>query len=127
MDRDKPDRSDWFARVPPPPISPRIPRDKPNRSDWFGVGGALLVVGLVGWGVATWDAWSGPMAAGLGILLIVLLVVVGGILALGVYFMPGIVAFRRHHDQAGAILTLNLLLGWTGLGWALSLVWAMTN
>ena len=38
---------------------------------------------------------------------------------------PGIAGARRHH-QTGAILVLNLLLGWTLLGWIAALVWAFT-
>ncbi len=43
-----------------------------------------------------------------------------------VYFLPSFVAaFRRHHN-AGAIFVLTLLLGWTGLGWVIALIWAFT-
>jgi hypothetical protein len=42
------------------------------------------------------------------------------------YLLPSIIAaFRRHHNTA-AILALNVLLGWTVLGWVVSLVWAVT-
>jgi Superinfection immunity protein len=55
----------------------------------------------------------------------------GGKLAIGIamsiYFLPAIIAgFRNHHNTA-AILILNLLLGWTGIGWIASLVWSATN
>lgn len=43
------------------------------------------------------------------------------------YFFPAIVAGIRHHRNAGAITVLNLLLGWTLIGWVISLVWAFTN
>lgn len=43
------------------------------------------------------------------------------------YFVPTINAFNRHHNSAGAILVLNLLLGWTLLGWVLALVWSATG
>jgi hypothetical protein len=42
------------------------------------------------------------------------------------YFIPAIVAICRKHHQQNAILVLNLLLGWTGLGWIGALVWAAT-
>lgn len=54
-----------------------------------------------------------------------LLAVLGGA-ALLAYLIPSIVAANRQHHQIGAIATLNLLLGWTFLGWAAALVWAMT-
>jgi len=48
-------------------------------------------------------------------------------LLLGAYFLPAIVAYRRHHHSAPAILLLDLLLGWTGIGWVLALIWSMTG
>ncbi|MBI5018302.1 MAG: superinfection immunity protein [Deltaproteobacteria bacterium] len=42
------------------------------------------------------------------------------------YFLPALVAVRRHHHNRAAIALLNLFLGWTGVGWALALVWAAT-
>ena len=46
-----------------------------------------------------------------------------------VYFAPSLVAFRHKHQHhnAVAILALNLLLGWTLLGWVAALVWALTK
>jgi len=44
-----------------------------------------------------------------------------------VYFLPAIVAGMRSHHSAGAIFVLNLLLGWTLLGWVVALVWAFTR
>lgn len=41
-----------------------------------------------------------------------------------VYFLPTILAAARGHQSAGGILVLNLLLGWTLLGWIVALVWA---
>jgi len=48
-------------------------------------------------------------------------------LFLAAYFLPTIVAVARGHHNAFAIFLLNLLLGWTGLGWIFALVWAVTN
>jgi hypothetical protein len=44
--------------------------------------------------------------------------------ALALYLAPAFVARHRRHRQAGAIAVLNVLLGWTLLGWAAALVWA---
>ena len=52
-------------------------------------------------------------------------VVLIGLFAL--YLLPGIVAHKRRHPNETAILVLNLLLGWTLLGWVGALVWACTN
>ena len=43
-----------------------------------------------------------------------------------IYFLPAVVATAREHHQRPAIAVLNLLLGWTLIGWALALVWACT-
>lgn len=41
------------------------------------------------------------------------------------YFLPTIVAILpAQHPSSGAILVLNMLLGWTFVGWAVALVWA---
>ena len=42
------------------------------------------------------------------------------------YFVPSIIAFSRKHQNATAIFALNLLLGWTIIGWIACLVWALT-
>ena len=41
------------------------------------------------------------------------------------YFIPSVVAFLRAHHSKVAILTLNILLGWSGIGWIVALVWAL--
>ena len=44
-----------------------------------------------------------------------------------VYFLPSLIAFAREHKNKLAIFSLNLLLGWTVLGWVSSLVWSVTR
>ena len=41
------------------------------------------------------------------------------------YFLPSIIAFSRSKRDAVSILVLNLLLGWTAIGWVVALVWAL--
>lgn len=53
--------------------------------------------------------------------LIILAVVVG----IPLYFLPSIIAVKRSHRQRGPIFALNFLLGWSLLGWAGSLAWAL--
>ena len=42
------------------------------------------------------------------------------------YLLPAIIAHKRQHPQHMAIGVLNLLLGWTLLGWVGALVWSLT-
>lgn len=44
-----------------------------------------------------------------------------------VYLFPYIIATTRKHHNENAIFALNLLLGWTFLGWVGALVWALTE
>lgn len=45
-------------------------------------------------------------------------------LLIGVYFLPVLVAFATRHRNILAIAVLNILLGWTLIGWVVALVWA---
>jgi hypothetical protein len=49
-----------------------------------------------------------------------LLFIIVGVL---IYFLPSIIG--RNHKQLSSILALNLLLGWTFVGWVIALVWAV--
>lgn len=42
------------------------------------------------------------------------------------YLLPTVVAHARGHRSEGAVFALNLLLGWTFIGWVIALVWALT-
>jgi Superinfection immunity protein len=46
------------------------------------------------------------------------------LLLLVLYFAPAAVAWLRYHPHTAVIFVLNLLLGWTLLGWAGAMVWA---
>ena len=41
------------------------------------------------------------------------------------YFLPAFIA--KDKRNAGSIFMLNLLLGWTVIGWVIALCWAMLN
>jgi hypothetical protein len=56
----------------------------------------------------------------------IILYIFVAVLSVGLYFLPSIIAFKRGHPNAGAILVLNIFLGWTGLGWIGALVWSFT-
>jgi hypothetical protein len=42
------------------------------------------------------------------------------------YLLPALIAGRRRHRQKLAITVLNILAGWTAIGWLVALVWACT-
>jgi uncharacterized membrane protein len=41
-----------------------------------------------------------------------------------IYFFPTNIAVRHQHTDVKAIFALNLLLGWTFIGWVVAVVWA---
>ena len=46
---------------------------------------------------------------------------------IGLYFLPGLIAYMRGHHNAVSIMLLNLFLGWTLLGWVGALVWSASS
>ena len=59
-------------------------------------------------------------------LAIVALIVALVLLVVFFYMLPSFVASKRRHRQVKAILVVNILLGWSFLGWVASLAWALT-
>lgn len=55
----------------------------------------------------------------LGIFVMVVLLVL--------YFVPTILAVNRDHPNMATICGLNILTGWTLIGWVVTLVWSLTN
>ena len=49
------------------------------------------------------------------------------ILVIWIYFLPWIKAWQRGHSKTSAIGVLNLLFGWTFIGWGIAMVWAYTE
>lgn len=47
-----------------------------------------------------------------------------GLLLLFLYFAPFVSALISRHPSAGAIGILNILLGWTFVGWVVAAAWA---
>ncbi len=48
-------------------------------------------------------------------------------IALGIYFLPTIIAMAKHRRNTLAIFALNLLAGWTFVGWVGALVWSLVQ
>ncbi len=51
---------------------------------------------------------------------------VPGWILLSLYLLPALVAYMRGHHDRLAILFLDLLLGWTVIGWVIALIWSGT-
>lgn len=47
------------------------------------------------------------------------------IIGLVVYFIPTVIALIKRKKNLVAIAALNFLLGWSVIGWVVSLVWAL--
>ena len=50
-----------------------------------------------------------------------------GIFILVLYFLPAISAYERKKKNASSIFVINFFLGWTIIGWIVSLSWALTK
>jgi len=48
-------------------------------------------------------------------------------LALVFYLLPSAIANKRETDHVGSIFLVNLLFGWTVLGWIAALIWAIVE
>jgi len=43
------------------------------------------------------------------------------------YLLPAIVANARGHRDKNAVFMLNLLFGWTLIGWGAAFIWSLTG
>jgi hypothetical protein len=86
-----------------------------NRPVQFAVVGVVVVLGLI-FMLKLLPALVGAM--GIGLVLLILF---------APYWLPTIIAFVRKHPSKGGILVLNLFVGWTFVGWVVSLAWALSD
>lgn len=49
------------------------------------------------------------------------------ICAVAMYFLPAIIAHHRRHLSSGTIFLVNLLLGWSVIGWIVCFAWACSG
>ena len=47
------------------------------------------------------------------------------VLCFGLYFLPTIICFKKTFITQ--VFALNLLTGWTFVGWVIALIWALKN
>lgn len=43
------------------------------------------------------------------------------------WLLPVLVAVLRLHRNTPAITALDVLFGWTGIGWGIAMVWSLTS
>ena len=48
-----------------------------------------------------------------------------GLIGLGIYMIPGIIAMYKNHKSKVGIVLLNFFLGWTVIVWVLCLLWSI--
>ena len=117
-------RPDPTPQLPANSPTPRGSRQMTASKVILIVGGMIAVLAYMGHSPPNPSlAADGNSAAGGA----VVLVVVALALALAAYFLPSIVAAARKHRNTTAIFFLNLLLGWSVIGWVGALVWALAN
>jgi len=58
-------------------------------------------------------------------LAILVAIAVLGFVALALYFIPAIISHWREQDDVIGVLVLNILLGWTVVGWVVLALWAL--
>jgi Superinfection immunity protein len=66
-------------------------------------------------------------AVGLGQVTDVFVAVMSLVGLLVLYLLPSVIAWLRHHDQRTGIIWVNVLFGWTVLGWIVALLWSATS
>jgi ABC-type transport system involved in cytochrome c biogenesis permease component len=48
------------------------------------------------------------------------------LLSLAVYFVPTMIVCANRHHKSITVMWINLLLGWTAIGWVIALIMALT-
>lgn len=105
------------------PASMRGMVNAPAAVEYKGSNTPLIAMGIVLAVVIGVSLFFKPaaMAGAAGIALFLLAVAVGLI----IYFLPSFIGRKKRN--ATAITVLNILLGWTFIGWVVALVWACTK
>lgn len=99
-------------------VNVALTRPERDRNKWKTPVNLLVHLACVGIVIAIMPAVMGStLEAGIVIAILV---------TLEVYFIPSTISFNRDQPNRFAILALNLFLGWTLLGWVVSLVWSLS-
>jgi hypothetical protein len=49
------------------------------------------------------------------------------LIALAIYFLPTLIAVKRTHHNRTPIMLVNIFLGWSAIGWIVTLIWSLTS
>lgn len=49
------------------------------------------------------------------------------LVGVGIYFLPSLIAVAHQTHNTTGIFLLNLLLGWTGIGWIIAFIMALVS
>lgn len=97
-------------------VAPKPAKSKFERFGWI----VVLPLGAYATAVSNGMPWDlGGSQTGVGLF--------GLVCILGWYFFPTTIAASRKQPNTLAIFVLNLLLGWTLLGWVVAMVWAFAG
>ena len=55
------------------------------------------------------------------------IIVILVILIVAIYMLPTLIAYGRDHPRRSTIGLVNVLFGWTLLGWLVAFVWALVG
>ena len=83
---------------------------------WPGVIGVLICVGAP---AMAQDSTRDTVGAIVGLAI--------ALACIAFYFLPAIIGGKRRINASGALFFVNLLFGWTVLGWFLCLIWAASG
>ncbi len=110
------------------PRYPRPPQGNPGLlSLFFGLALVIAaVLGLLALGRVVAGGTTHDPSAAIGDMVPFLGIIALGIAVFVVYLLPTWVAVARNHHNAMAIAAVNILFGWTFLGWGIAMVWSLT-
>ena len=67
------------------------------------------------------------MAGSIGLILTIIVAIILAAIFILLYLLPSFVAIVRKHSHKAAIILINIFLGWSFVGWLVSLIWAFVN
>ena len=95
-------------------VSGRLLRLAPEHSIWIFIVGFAFLSSLATVSIMPVDSWQADFLAIFAPLLLVF-----------IYFLPSSAAVAARHPAFQSVFILNLLFGWTIIGWILAMTWTL--